>query len=519
MASSALRIGGRVASGIVAVGGAAVLVFGGALLPAPAPAVAGVDVTPAAVDQYRACPGPLVRLGDEFGQDVTTVNTFGAPEVTAGTVAVWGAAWFPLADIDVAARADGVASTVITAPSAGADDQLLAGAQAQVASAADVAGLAVAGCTEGAASSWVVAGATDTGRTSMLLLANPNDVAANVDLVLYTADGPVEAPGVQDLVVPPRSQKALSLAGYAPGASQLAVQVRSRGGLVTASLQHAVVRGLEPGGVDVVGRTAAPATTQVIPGVRITTAEAATARSQVGGSQDVQTVVRILAPSADTELSIGVAPESAGGTGTSVDVHAHAGRVLDVPLTGLDDGTYTVTVTATEPVVAAARASTVAPPADGEDEDEESAASDSGSGSGSDAEESEESGIGFDVDGPLTDVQVQDGERVDLAWFSAGGPLSGPAAIAVANAASPRLAVVNPGDATVTLTLTGGGSQQAIELAPGASAGVDLAPNAMYVLAGGGGVSASVTYAGDAELAATPVRPANPLATPLTVYH
>src|SRR4051795_10357770 len=104
MVSRGLRIGGKVASGVLAVGGAAVLVVGGSLLPVPATATAGADVVPASVDQVRACPGPLLRLGDESGQDATTVNSFGVPEATTGTVAASGAASFALADLDVAAR-------------------------------------------------------------------------------------------------------------------------------------------------------------------------------------------------------------------------------------------------------------------------------------------------------------------------------------------------------------------------------------------------------------------------------
>src|SRR4051794_31356489 len=244
MASSAVRIGGRVAAGVLAVGGAAALAFGGALLPVPATATAGTEVVPAAVEQQRACPGPLLRLGDANGQNATSVTSFGAPRVTSGTVAAGDTTSTPLAEVDVAARKDHLTSAVITAPNAGGDDQLLAAAQTQAASTSDVAGLAVTGCAEGAASSWLLAGATDTGRSSLLLLANPSDVAADVDLALYTSEGPVQAPGLQDIAVGARSQRVLSLAGYAPGQSQLAVQVQSRGGLVTAALEHTIVRGL-----------------------------------------------------------------------------------------------------------------------------------------------------------------------------------------------------------------------------------------------------------------------------------
>ncbi|WP_210480649.1 DUF5719 family protein [Naasia sp. SYSU D00948] len=505
MASSAIRASGRVLGAVVAIGGAGALVLGATLLPATASSAPGTVVAPAGVDQQRVCPGPLLQLGDF--ESATRITSYGVPAVTAATIAGAPATVAALTDSDVETAADGAASAVLTAPSAADDSGLLSAAQAQVVRSGDAAGLAVVGCTEGTASSWIVAGATDTGRSSLLLLANPNGVAATVDLALYTGQGPVEAPGLQDLVIAPLSQRAISLAGYAPGQAQLAVEVRSRGGLVSATLQHTVVRGLEPGGVDLAGRTGAPATEQVVPGLRITTAAAAEARAHVGGSQDVETALRILAPRADADVTIGVVPETAGGVGTSLEVEAKAGRVVEVPFEGLADGTYTVTLTATEPVVAAARASTVAPPDPAQSGDEELP-----------AEDAAEEGIGFDVVGPVTDVAVQAGERIDLAWFPSAGALTRPAAFAVADAPAPRLSVANTGEDAVTVTVEGGGVTQTLDL-PARSTGVlDVAPNTVHLLTSTGAVAASVSYAGEGLLAAQPVRAANPLATPLTIY-
>lgn len=512
MPSNALHIGARVATGILAVGGAAALVLGAAILPPPAVATAGTETTPAAVDQNRACPGPLLRLGDVTGG--TAITSYGSADVAAGTLAAPGGAVTGLHDVDVAA-AHGGSSTVWTVPSATGADTLLAAAQVQVAAETDATGLAAITCGEGAATSWLLAGATDTGRSSMLLLANPNRVAATVALSLYTAKGPVQAPGLGDIVVPPLSQRALSLAGYAPGASQLAVEVRSRGGLVSAALEETIVRGLEPGGVDLVGRTAAAATAQTIPGVRVTTSAATAARAQVGGSQDVQTVVRLLAPLTDAVVTIGVVPEAAGGTGTSLSVEANAGTVLDVPLGTLADGTYTVTIASTEPVLAGARVSTVAPPdphaATATKKKSSSTVVLDGGGGGS---------VGYDVVGPaVAGANVQMGERIDLAWLTAVDPITSPIAFATARGPSPRLALANPGDAAVSVILKGGGGEQTVEVPARAGIGVGLKPGAVYLLTGTGAVVGSVSYAGDGQLAAHPLRPASPLATPLTVYH
>ncbi|BDZ45981.1 DUF5719 family protein [Naasia aerilata] len=509
---AALRIGGRVLTGVVAVGGAAALVLGASALPSPALSIAGAPVDPVAVDQHRVCPGPLLQLGDASGQGATTLFSYGNPNLAAGTLTGGGAAFTALADVDLAYAVDGGASALLSAPSAADPAALLAAAQVQSVSSGDAAGLAAVPCGEGAASSWLLAGATDTGRSSLLLLANANAVPATVDLSLYTAEGPIQAPGLGDLVVPAMSQRVLSLAGYAPGASQLAVEVRSQGGLVSAALQQTIVRGLEPGGVDVVGRTAPPATEQVLPGIRITTADAVAARGQVGGSQDVETVLRLLAPAADSIATVGVIPETEGGQGTSLEVELHAGEVKDVPLGQLAEGSYTVTVTTTEPVVATVRASTVAPP-DPDAEDEEESEDSTTLDGGGDGE------IGYDIVGPaVSDSPVAAGERIDLAWFTAGGVITTPTAFATVWADSPRLDVTNLGDAAVTVTLQGAGGEQKLEIPARATVGTDVAPNAIYVLTGTGPVAASVSYAGVGVLAAYPVRPANGLATPLTIY-
>ncbi|MCU1570375.1 MAG: hypothetical protein JWR33_1116 [Naasia sp.] len=509
MASDLLRITGRIATGLLTAGTATVLVLGAALLPPPdsANGASGVPVSPTAAQQERVCAGPLVRLGDELGQQATEVGSFGKPRLSGGTIEKKGAKVTGLKDTDVTSD-DGGTSSVVTAPAAESPSTLLGVSQAQVAATSDAAGLAAAECTEGAALSWLVAGATDTGRSTMLLLANPTRVPAVVDLRLYTADGPVLAPGLSDIVVPARAQRILSVAGFAPGQAQLAVSVTSRGGIISASLQQSIVRGLEPGGIDLVGRTTEPALEQIIPGVRITTSDAAEARAQVGGSQDVETVLRLLAPDANASVTIGVTGAD-GAEGTSLKVDAHAGQVLDVPLGPLADGYYSISLSSTAPVVASARASTVAPPAADTTADvvfgETPAAT--------------SDGIGFDVVGPsTTDSSAQTGERIDLAWFAAAGPLADPAVFVTARAASPRLSLTNSGDSPAAVKLTGNGDEQTLELAAGESVQVKLGKEKVYLLEPSAPVEASVSYAGAGALASHPVRAASPLAAPITVY-
>lgn len=501
MVNRAVRVAARVGTGIGAVAVAAVLVAAAVAVPtadlASAGQRSGLDVTPQAVDQQRSCPGPLLRLGDLNGQNATSVTSFG----TAGLTASSGAVASPLADLDVIAADGGGASQLITAPAAPEGGAPLAAVQAQNADEPDQAGLAVASCEESSAVAWVVAGATDTGRTSLLLLANPSRVESSVDVSLFGVEGPIDAPGLTGLSVPANSQRVLSLAGFAPSASALTARVESRGGLIVPTLQQSTVRGLEPGGVELTGATQEPADIQVIPGVRVTTAAAAAERSQIAGSTDVATAVRVLVPgSEDADVTIGASSDTPGVPGVTVEAKARAGAVVDIPVDGLGDGTYTVTVQASAPIVASVRAATVAAP------DPNAVAAD-------------QEDFSFEVLGDAADVTAIAGQRIDFAWFVAAPVLGDVASFAVASEPSPRLTVTSVAGTPADLVLTDEqGGRSELALAAGSTASVDLRAGGVYRLEGAAGVSASVSYAADGRLAAAAVRPANPLAGVITVY-
>ncbi|MFW8745689.1 DUF5719 family protein, partial [Mesorhizobium japonicum] len=146
---------------------------------------------------------------------------------------------------------------------------LLAGAQSQIAAADDESGLAAAACAEPSGSTWLVGGATTTGRTTLLTLANPTQVDATVTLAIFGEKGVVQAPGLSGIVVTAGAQRVIPLAGFAPDLASPAIHVTARGGRIVASLQQSTVRGLDAGGVDLVGATADPSTSLRIPGIRV----------------------------------------------------------------------------------------------------------------------------------------------------------------------------------------------------------------------------------------------------------
>jgi hypothetical protein len=366
----------------------------------------------------------------------------------------------------------------LTVPVTGADT-LVAGAQAQTVTEEDTAGLSASACTAPSADSWIVAGSTATGRTSLLLLGNPTAVAAIVELEVYGPEGVVATVG--GLNVPALSQRVLSLASYAVGLQTPVVHVTSTGGQIAASIQQTVTRGLDPGGIDTVGPTRAPARTLVIPGVVVSASDAVNELFGTRGDQDMQTVLRLFAPGTeDADVQIGIKPESADGVGASIPAELHAGHVIEIPIESLADGTYSIEIESSVPVVGAIRVTTAAASA----------------------------------------AAIDSGYLTDFAWTAAAQALGDSALVAVAQGPSPVLHLVNPqaSDATVTVT-DGDGVATTVAVPAGSAVSVPATAGAVLQLGGVTGLYASVSFLGPAELAGYSAVPAGQLAEPVVVYY
>ena len=433
-------------------------------------------VQPAESRQLRLCPGPLLALGED-PTEATSISSVGSTRVvSASEPADATLEETPLEALDnPLAEEDGTPIAITAEPGAVATG-MLAGAQSQNVRTETLAGFAAAACGEAVAESWLVAGATSLGRSGLVLLSNPTAVAATVDVRVSGETGAVDAPSALDLVVPPGAQRVLSLAGLAPNLTSPVVHVTSTGGGIAASLEHSVVVGLAPAGIELTGPTAAPATTQVIPGFVVPQSGGVEA-SEDHADGDEHPAVRLFAPGEDTvEVSIGVVPESGSG-GTTIDATLEPGRAVDVPLGVLDAGTYTVRVEADAPVVAAARAT---------------------------------------VGG--TQGQTDASAPSDLAWTVATAPLLDSAIIAVPRGPAPTLHVVNPGGDAVEVTVTIDGDERTVTVPAGGAASVALDAEASVVLEGTEGLHASVSLDNDDALASFGVQPPGPLDSPITVY-
>ncbi|MBG6182814.1 hypothetical protein IWX65_000761 [Arthrobacter sp. CAN_A214] len=223
----------------------------------------------------------------------------------------------------------------------------------------DLRGLAASSCPAPSNDMVLLGGATEVGDSSVLVLTNPTDIPAAVDLELFGADGPVEAAGTGGHLVPPGESRDVVLAGLAGSQEHLAVRVRSDGGGVSSVIQQSVLRGLTPGGIELLAPSAPAALEQVIPGVVLQNADTARIIRGQEGYAAASPVLQVLVPgSTDSVLDIRIfgadgevsLPE--GGAMT-----AAAGSVSTFPLEGLAEGTYTVSIASDVPVAAAARVS------------------------------------------------------------------------------------------------------------------------------------------------------------------
>ncbi|PZE84953.1 DUF5719 family protein [Curtobacterium sp. MCBD17_032] len=422
---------------------------------------AGRTVTPVPAAAERVCAGSALRLSDDAGNDATRASAVGSPEIASATTGT-GVERSRLEG----SNTGGSEPTLLTAP-AGDTAPQVAGSSVQSVSDGDLVGTGAASCEDPSQSTWLLGGSTETGRTSLVTLANPTDVNATVDLAIADAEGTVSAPGTTGIVVAPNSQKVVPLAGFVTDQGATVVHVTSTGGQIVAHMQETVVRTLTPGGFDIVSGGAAPARTQVIPAVVLDDAEGA---QRGEDTADAAPVLRLYVPGDRTaRVTLGIT--TADGGGTTVDATAEPGIVTDVPLDDFPDGRYSFTITSTVPIVAAAR----------------------------------------------TTTPTEDG-RTDLGWFASAEPLGDTTTTAVAAGSGARLNLVNPTREDATVTIASGDDAQQVAVASGATATVRVPSTQQLTITGAAGLVAGVSYQGDDGIAGFPVRPATEVSSPMRVY-
>ncbi|MDQ1563216.1 MAG: hypothetical protein QOI14_167 [Actinomycetota bacterium] len=492
---SALHVAGRVSvrviTGIFMVAVVAVVLAAASMVPLPSvPASSAVRgapstvVTPIPTAEQLVCPGGLLRLASASGKGATKASSLGVAATDAGASSgsVTSSAF---STSDAGTGGSAAAPQLLSSPPIAAGSKIptiVAGAQSESISTDEFAGLASAACSAPSADVWLSGGATSVGRTTLLMLANPSDVLATVSIHIFGENGAVTAPGTDGIIVAPRGQRVLSLAGFAPGLVSPVVHVQSAGGQVVATLEQSTVRGIQPGGMDFVGSSANLERTTVIPGVAVTGTSAVQGQLGESGFEDLQTTLRVYLPGVKSaQVSVSVVSETGTLAGKAITAEVNAGKVTDLPIDSLPDGSYTIIVRAPVPVLASVRVSTA--------------------GSAADA------------------------NRTDFAWLTSAPLLTTTALVTIATGMTPSIHFDNPTrkNETVTLTPVGaadaaGSGEVTVTVPAGAAVTSPVVAGATYSLGGYTGLYAAVSGVTDGGVTGYVVSPAEQGSTPIRVY-
>ncbi len=469
-------VGARAVLGIVCLAVVAATIGAATLLPLPhvGAKAASTTVDPIPTSQELVCPGGLVRIASASGKGAATASSLGEPAIVGGAnPGTVNPSSFAASDAGTGKSL--AAPRLLTTPGA-SGTALESGAQSESISTAEFNGLASATCAAATGDTWLAGGATSVGRTTLLLLANPTDVDATVALQIFGESGAVSAPGMPGITVPAGGQRVLSLAGFAPDLVSPVVHVTSTGGQVVANLEQSTVRGLVPGGIDFVGTEQGPATKTVIPGIVLAGTDAVQAQLGQDGFDDLQTTLRVYLPGTKgTTASISIVSESGAATGQAIKKKLDPGVVIDLPLDGLTDGSYTISITSKLPLIASVRSSTAG----------------------------------------STTV----GSATDFAWLAAAPLLTRPALVSIAPNMTSELHLSNPTSKEEDVVLASGdGTTVTAKVPANSSATATVTAGQTYKLSGYTRLYASVSGVTDGGITGYVVLPSASGQTPIRIY-
>jgi hypothetical protein len=370
-------------------------------LAGPIEPVSTIQVNATEPDRTLVCMGPAISFS---GQNASPVGYGDSTTQTSGDQAI--ATPLVGTDLQDAGSLEGGFSpsppVVITQP---ADLDSVAGVSFQQLDNPNVRGLALSECQEPRTETWLVGGDTTTGRQTVLSLSNPGLVPATVNVDVWGQSGAIPAPLGQGILVAPKTQRVISLAGLAPGEAQPVVRVSSAGTGVVAALHTTISRGLEADGLAVITGQASPSNTRVIPGLFGPPPEVVGPIRGKDGYADVGGSLRVLSPDAAASVTVTAVRPSLGNI--TVRLELQAGQVGDLSLDELASGDYSLVLESTEPIVAGVRNS-----------------------------------VGND-------------QRTDTSWGGSSYPVEQETVFVVPAIAESRLTLVNPGDSSVTYALDG----------------------------------------------------------------
>ena len=139
----------------------------------------------------------------------------------------------------------------------------------QVARAESGSGRGLAGlrCEAPRTESWFVGGSTAVGRDTTVVLSNPDDTPAIVNISVLTGSGTVDERPGRGITVPAHRRISFALDRIAPDRGSLAVHVLAERGRVATAVTFTSTDGRTGAGADWVPQALPPATHVVVPGL------------------------------------------------------------------------------------------------------------------------------------------------------------------------------------------------------------------------------------------------------------
>jgi len=377
--------------------------------------------TVSAKDLSITCSGPVYLAGGSTGTSVSSFKRSGTSAISQSYSGASGTTFIS----GNGSRTTGygvrqnsadrfkTSASITVQDSTGAVDQgssLLSANQLQLISSKSIKGLLGAPCLRARSEFWLVGGSATTGREALLVLTNPSQVDATVDLEIYTENGISHSAGLTGIAVSAGKTTVLPLASFVFRADSLAVHVLSHGGSITALIQQKAVRGLSAAGADFISPTIPSSSESVIPGILVRgSADSAKLRNANSKYGDVQQMLRVFVPGTqDANLTFQVIGTDAKTFGTVISVTAPAGKVSDFKVTGLADGDYVGFVKSDVPVFSSFR---------------------------------------------LVRSKFTTGAFTDFAWINPAESFSSPRYVAIPAAGLSKLSIVNPGSKPTRISL------------------------------------------------------------------
>lgn len=364
----------KILSLLLATGLLSAITFGIPLLPSftvavgEAPAEHTIDVR--AKELTLVCPGAAFKSGGSTGTKVGSFDRIdsAAVDYSSNLPAGVSLAKLPLsgAGASAAGLADsnnkianlGATAAValrVTDPMGAAvqGSTLLTAQNYQVVNSPSMQGAVGANCQAPSVEQWLIGANTTVGRESLLLISNPNNTDATIDLNLYGPNGPIDSAGLNGIAVSANRSVVLPLAGFAPETESLTVHLTAHGAAVSSWIQQKTIRGTVAAGADLISPSIDAAKSLVIPGLLKRGTDDAT--KLIAGNpnySDLTPRLSVYVPgSVEATFTAQIIGADSKTYGTVVQQTVQGGQSLFFPITGLKDGDYSVFITSSQPLI------------------------------------------------------------------------------------------------------------------------------------------------------------------------